>query len=71
MNTPTPEITHTSMDAKKQICLTMTEVKEVVFQLERAMKAMKLDSPDTENEDAGVHNEKKIMLQHIIDKLQS
>ena len=71
MNTPTPEITHKSMDAKKQISLTMIEIKEVVFQLQKAMQAMQPDSPEIENDDAGVHNEKKVMLQQIIDKLQS
>ena len=71
MNPPTPEIQNTSMDAKKQVTLTMTEIKEIVYQLKIALDNMQPEPSEEEIEDAGIHNEKATMIEKIIEKLQS
>ncbi|MEQ9442638.1 MAG: hypothetical protein RIG62_26595 [Cyclobacteriaceae bacterium] len=71
MNPPTPEINNTPMDAKRQVALTMTEIKEIVYQLNIALDSMQPDPSDEESDNAGIHNEKAVMIQQIIAKLQS
>lgn len=60
-----------AMDASKQVNLTMMEIKEIVYQLERAIEKMETDTNRQTADESGIQNEKMMMLEQIIKKLQS
>lgn len=60
-----------SMDANKQVNLTMTEIKEIIYQLEKVIETMETETSFDKADESGVRDEKKVMLQQIIQKLQS
>jgi hypothetical protein len=60
-----------AMDASKQVNLTMIEIKEIVYQLEKVIEKMEADATRETADESGIQNEKLMMLEQIIKKLQS
>ena len=59
------------MDSTRQVYLTMTEIKEIIYQLQIAIKAMETESSYEKPDESGIRDEKKVFLQHIIHKLEA
>ena len=58
------------MDAEKHVALTMGEIKEIVYQLENALSALRTEEESAEERDKKVLHEKREMLERIIEKVQ-
>ena len=58
------------MDAEKQVALTMGEIKEIVYQLEKALSKLHTEEEKAEERDKKVLHEKREMLERIIEKVQ-
>ena len=58
------------MDAEKHVALTMGEIKEIVYQLENALSALRTEEESAEERDKKVLHEKQEMLERIIEKVQ-
>lgn len=61
---------HNSMDAHRTVHLTMTEIKEMVFQMNEAVKRLESDSSENNSSDSGVNEGKIVMINQLIEKLQ-
>jgi len=69
--TTTTDSKHHEMDASKQVTLTMIEIKEIVYQLKSSMESMKTDTSYQKADESGILDEKKVMLEQIIHKLEN
>ena len=58
------------MDAEKHVALTMGEIKEIVYQLENALSALRTEEEGAEERGKKVLHEKREMLERIIEKVQ-